>query len=429
VASPSAATTRARAGEVLDEIEVVHAEVRNDVFGLCRGSDALDRDRFDARCAARAKALPEGPDHGVEAFRMADEQTTLRLSKTGKTSVCEHPACFAHTWCERLLHEDYLARVKRETGERNVEPRRRGDHEDVDLVDEILRLRKPGDAPARERRRAYGIDVSTDFETGREIAEYASVQATHAAKAEDTDRNAGHDSLYLLFSVPIKGTRISQPCPHRAPQEPRDLAAVSRPRGFCMESNPATFDRQSVRRFDRFFPSFLLGFRATSRRSPLARAVQASAVEVLMSSTTMKAVHPRPARVFLAEDDDEMRTLLGGALRQDGYEVVEARDGGEMLERVRIAYQNPEDAPDVIVMDVRMPKLSGLGLLSAIRRARWSTPVILITGFGDSVLHEQAQSLGATVVFDKPFDVDDLRTAVLNVSSVRETVTPSDLAG
>src|SRR6185503_11188569 len=105
--------------------------------------------------------------------------------------------------------------------------------------------------------------------------------------------------------------------------------------------NPATFDRQSVRRFDRFFPSFLLGFRATSRRSPLARAVQASAVEVLMSSTTMKAVHPRPARVFLAEDDDEMRTLLGGALRQDGYEVVEARDGGEMLERVRIAYQNP----------------------------------------------------------------------------------------
>lgn len=139
-----------------------------------------------------------------------------------------------------------------------------------------------------------------------------------------------------------------------------------------------------------------------------------------MSSTTLKAVASRPTRVFLAEDDEEMRLLLCSALRQDGYEVVEARDGGEMLERVRVAYQNADDAPDVIVMDVRMPKLSGLGLLSAIRRARWSTPVILITGFGDSVLHEQAKSLGATVVFDKPFDLDDLRTAVLNVSATNE---------
>lgn len=148
-----------------------------------------------------------------------------------------------------------------------------------------------------------------------------------------------------------------------------------------------------------------------------------------MSSTTTLA-STRPARVFLAEDDDEMRSLLCGALRQDGYEVVEARDGGEMLERVRIAYQNAEDAPDVIVMDVRMPKLSGLGLLSAIRRARWSTPVILITGFGDSVLHEQAKSLGATVVFDKPFDLDDLRTAVLNVAT-REVIStrPAELVG
>lgn len=149
----------------------------------------------------------------------------------------------------------------------------------------------------------------------------------------------------------------------------------------------------------------------------------------MSSMTTLKAANDRPARVFLAEDDDEMRALLCLALRQDGYEVIEARDGGEMLERVRIAYQNPEDAPDVIVMDVRMPKLSGLGLLSAIRRARWSTPVILITGFGDCLLHEQAKSLGATVVFDKPFDLDDLRTAVLNVSSHESIARAANLAG
>lgn len=136
-----------------------------------------------------------------------------------------------------------------------------------------------------------------------------------------------------------------------------------------------------------------------------------------MSTTTITSTQrpARPARVLLADDDDEMRSLLGLALREDGCEVVEARDGGEMLERVRVAHLNPERAPDVIVMDVRMPKLSGLGLLSAIRHAHWATPVILITGFGDSLLHEQALSLGATLVFDKPFDLDDLRNAVMNI--------------
>ncbi len=121
-------------------------------------------------------------------------------------------------------------------------------------------------------------------------------------------------------------------------------------------------------------------------------------------------------RILLAEDDDEMRDLLGAALRAEGWEVEEARDGGEMLRQVREAYTEPTRAPDVIVMDVRMPKVSGLGLLAAIRRARWKTPIILITGFGDSLLHEQAAALGANVVLDKPFELELLITSVARVA-------------
>lgn len=117
-------------------------------------------------------------------------------------------------------------------------------------------------------------------------------------------------------------------------------------------------------------------------------------------------------RLLLAEDDDEMRDLLGTALRADGWLVEEARDGGEMLRQVRDAYGEPQRAPDVIVMDVRMPKVSGLGLLAAIRRARWRTPIVLITGFGDTLLHEQAAALGADMVLDKPFELESLLAAV-----------------
>ncbi len=120
-------------------------------------------------------------------------------------------------------------------------------------------------------------------------------------------------------------------------------------------------------------------------------------------------------RILLAEDDDEMRRLLEVELRADGHVVFSVRDGTEMLEVLSDASRLPFTAPDVIVMDVRMPGYSGLHVLAALRAAEWTTPVILITAFGEPRLHEQAAKLGASVVFNKPFDVDDLRTALLHV--------------
>lgn len=123
----------------------------------------------------------------------------------------------------------------------------------------------------------------------------------------------------------------------------------------------------------------------------------------------------RPASILLAEDDDEMRQLLEAELRADGYEVFAVNDGTEMLEALSEVSRPPFGVPDAIVMDVRMPGYSGLHVLAALRAAHESTPVILITAFGDIRLHEEAARLGAAVVFDKPFDIDDLRTALLHV--------------
>ncbi len=118
-------------------------------------------------------------------------------------------------------------------------------------------------------------------------------------------------------------------------------------------------------------------------------------------------------RILLAEDDLEMRRLLTAQLVRDGLDVVALVDGTETLEVFSTLVKRWE-APDVIVMDVRMPGYSGLHVLSALRHAGWTTPVILITAFGDARVHEEAMRLGATAVHDKPFDIAELRASVAN---------------
>ena len=120
----------------------------------------------------------------------------------------------------------------------------------------------------------------------------------------------------------------------------------------------------------------------------------------------------RQPRVFLAEDDPEMRAFAYWTLREEGYDVVEAADGPQMLARMHAVFAGSIASPDVIVTDLRMPGCSGLGVLAVIRRAGLKTPVILMTAFGDKALHTRARELGATRVLDKPFDADHLREAV-----------------
>jgi CheY-like chemotaxis protein len=124
----------------------------------------------------------------------------------------------------------------------------------------------------------------------------------------------------------------------------------------------------------------------------------------------------RRPRIMLAEDDAEMRTLLVDSLARDGYEVIAAENGLEMIEEIRMLLFRGDPMPvDLIVSDERMPGMPGLEFLSVLREADWPTPFILITGFGDEGTHERAFRMGASAVFDKPFDIDDLRRKVLTV--------------
>lgn len=123
-----------------------------------------------------------------------------------------------------------------------------------------------------------------------------------------------------------------------------------------------------------------------------------------------------PWRVLLAEDDPDMRELIKAALTQDGYEVMDVNDGSAVLDCLQEAVSCPMNMPDVIVMDVIMPGYSGLGVLTALRRASWDTPVIMMSAIEEPSISDRARVLGASAFFKKPFAMDDLRMAVVNAS-------------
>jgi DNA-binding response OmpR family regulator len=118
-------------------------------------------------------------------------------------------------------------------------------------------------------------------------------------------------------------------------------------------------------------------------------------------------------RILLAEDDGELRSLLAWTLVEEGYDVVEARNGTEVLNYLEPRfldarmYGRCQDV-DLVISDLRMPGHSGMDLLSSLRRHDQVTPFVLMTAFGDDLTHARARELGASLVLDKPFDVDEL---------------------
>jgi DNA-binding response OmpR family regulator len=119
--------------------------------------------------------------------------------------------------------------------------------------------------------------------------------------------------------------------------------------------------------------------------------------------------------VMVADDDDELRVILVEALQADGHSTIEAHDGQELLELLeRDRGAGSSLRPDVLVTDVKMPKLSGLGVLAALRGAQWGLAVVVVTALLDESIDTLAKRLGAVEVLHKPFSCQELLAAVRN---------------
>jgi DNA-binding response OmpR family regulator len=128
----------------------------------------------------------------------------------------------------------------------------------------------------------------------------------------------------------------------------------------------------------------------------------------------------RRPHVILAEDDADLREVIAELLRDMGADVESAADGGRFLVSVASQYnegRTPRQV-DLIVTDIAMPVCSGLDILDGIRAARWTTPVIIMTGLQTPTVRARASKLGAKLLI-KPLDLDTFRNAVIELLATR----------
>jgi response regulator NasT len=113
-----------------------------------------------------------------------------------------------------------------------------------------------------------------------------------------------------------------------------------------------------------------------------------------------------PRRVVIAEDEALIRLDLAEMLAEEGYDVVGQAGDGEAA--VALA---EEHRPDLVVLDVKMPRLDGIAAAQRIAEQRIA-PVVILTAFSQRELVERARDAGAMAYLVKPFTKDDLVPAV-----------------
>lgn len=108
---------------------------------------------------------------------------------------------------------------------------------------------------------------------------------------------------------------------------------------------------------------------------------------------------------LVVDDDEAVRVVACGLLGSLGFEVLTAADGVEAVEVFRLN----QERIAVVLLDVTMPRLDGIGALRELRRIRPEVRVILCTGYCEEEARTRLGDLASEELLEKPFDLDRLR--------------------
>jgi DNA-binding response OmpR family regulator len=123
----------------------------------------------------------------------------------------------------------------------------------------------------------------------------------------------------------------------------------------------------------------------------------------------------RKTRILIVEDEPAMVAGLCDNFEYEGYEVISAADGAEGLDRALA------DNPDLVVLDVMMPRMSGLDVCKQLKAQRPSLPIIMLTARGQEIDKVVGLELGADDYVTKPFSIREL---MARVKAVLRRVSP-----
>jgi DNA-binding NtrC family response regulator len=113
-------------------------------------------------------------------------------------------------------------------------------------------------------------------------------------------------------------------------------------------------------------------------------------------------------RILLVDDEQDFASTLAERLVLRDFQVKAATSGMDALRHIR------EDDFSVLILDVKMPGISGLGLMAEIKRKRPDLPIILLTGHGSVASEETGMKEGAFDYLMKPIDIDELIEKIRN---------------
>jgi DNA-binding NtrC family response regulator len=116
-----------------------------------------------------------------------------------------------------------------------------------------------------------------------------------------------------------------------------------------------------------------------------------------------------PVRILVVDDDDSIRELVSEILRDEGYDIVQARNGAAALQSV-----DADGAFQAVVLDMRMPLLDGWQFASELEQRGAAIPIIVMTAAQNA--RRWAEEIGAAGYIAKPFGIDELLETVRSVS-------------
>ncbi|MER2089161.1 response regulator [Sporosarcina sp. JAI121] len=113
--------------------------------------------------------------------------------------------------------------------------------------------------------------------------------------------------------------------------------------------------------------------------------------------------------LLIVDDQKGIRLLLDEVFRREGIKTTLAANGMEALQAV------DAEVPDCVLLDMKMPGIDGLEVLKRLKAGWPDVPVIMMTAYGEIELTEDALKTGAVKYFTKPFDIYEVRDAVIAI--------------
>jgi two-component system, response regulator, stage 0 sporulation protein F len=111
-------------------------------------------------------------------------------------------------------------------------------------------------------------------------------------------------------------------------------------------------------------------------------------------------------KILIVDDQFGIRILLNEVLQKEGYKTFQAANGVQALEITK------KYSPDLVLLDMKIPGMDGIEILKRMKEIDPEIRVIIMTAYGELDMIQEAKDLGAITHFAKPFDIDDIRSAV-----------------